>query len=84
MTMYFLIYAAIGTAKKKKRRKQSDNVLVELCHHRYCTERKKGRHERDNVLAILCGHRESVQKEKKGDTNVTMSWLYYAATENLV
>ena len=59
MTMYFLYYAAIGTVKKKERRKQSDNVLVELCNHRYCTERKKGRHERDNVLAILCGHRES-------------------------
>ena len=58
--MYFLYYAAIGTVKKKERRKQSDNVLVELWRHRYCTEKKKG------------------------DTNVTMSWLYYAAIGNRV
>ena len=40
--MYLLYYVAIGTVKKRERRKRSDNnVLVTLCSHGYCKERKK-------------------------------------------
>ena len=42
-----------------------------------------GRSELDNVLVILCRHR-TVKREKKGETNVTMSWLYYVATGSRV
>ena len=39
--MYLLYYFAIGTVKKRERRKRSDKVLVKLCSHWYCKERKK-------------------------------------------
>ena len=37
----YLYYVAIGTVRKRERRKRSDKVLVKLCSHWHCKERKK-------------------------------------------
>ena len=39
---------------------------------------KKEKNECDHVLVIVCRHRYCKER-KEGETNVTMSWLYYVA-----
>ena len=39
--MYLLYYVAIGTVKKRERRKRSDKVLVKLCSHCIVTAKRE-------------------------------------------
>ena len=62
MTMYLLYYVAIGTAKKRKMRKRSDNVLVKLCSHWYC---KEGKGETDRTMSLTYEAIGTVEREKR-------------------